>query len=203
MLCDSNSIKMVRQTESYVRFSVLNSKVSVDNIGPHDFVESCHRIYTSLKKCMLDWTLADDIHKDDFDVISGCVEVFFKYSLMPFLSQYHKKLWKRHDVPRVVFYDIGCDWSKDVKALKQASESFINNLCEVVTGNPDEQEFTFMNRLVLLKYVLDGEFSEEAWVEWNNAGQIVDKILLDFGWEEYENWENDVNYNAVENLSTA
>ena len=202
MLLDANSIKIIRQIECYLRFSVLNCKVSVNKIGPHDFVESCHTIYSNIKHCIIDWSSDDAVNKEDFDIISGCVEVFFQYSLMPFLSDYHKSLWKRHDVPRKFFCSVGENWDRDVENLKLAAKSLRDDFIKVVHEDESDTELPlFIEKLVLLKYKLDVDFSDEAYVEWNHAREIVDNILLDFDWEEYENWQDNVNFDVVKNLT--
>ena len=121
----NDSVRLARLLKESVRMSVLNTNISNNNIGVHDFNESCYRVYTNLKNILQVSNQNMSIGHRDYRAITFPVEMFIKHDLLRFLIKYHKRLWKRFDVPRKIFFDVGSRWDSDVDKLRNEATDFV------------------------------------------------------------------------------
>lgn len=130
------AVQFLRRTCEILSFSVLNTEISPVHIGAHDFNESVYRLYKQLKWDSEEFSLSSDpsIPHDEWYRTYRYLENFLRVDLLPFLMKYHKKLWKRFDVPRKVFFRVGPNWGQDVKDLRERTRYYINIFVNLLEG---------------------------------------------------------------------
>ena len=131
----NDSVRLARLLKESIRMSVLNTNIYSGNIGAHDFNESCYRVYTNLKNILQESNQNMSIGHRDYKKITFPVEMFIKHDLLRFLIKYHKRLWKRFDVPRKIFYNVGSCWDSDVEKLRNEATDFVKAMDNFLDDN--------------------------------------------------------------------
>lgn len=127
-----NSIKVFRRIYEILDLSILNVEILTTDIGEHDFNESVYRLYRQLKTEISTFNYDDNyLSHDEWFKIQQSLSTYIQKVLL-FLMKYHKKLWKRFDVPRTIFYNVGGLWNHDIKILRLATSNYMKEILEVL-----------------------------------------------------------------------